>query len=60
MKYILETNYRLYNEIIQNGAVISEFPVGTKPFLIISCKKQNNIRLSKALLVIEAQERSEH
>ncbi|MCI5997949.1 MAG: DNA-processing protein DprA [Peptoniphilaceae bacterium] len=53
------TNYRLYNEIIQNGAVISEFPVGTKPFSYNFPVRNRIISgLSKALLVIEAQERS--
>ena len=54
-----KTNLRLYNEIIENGAVISEFPVGTKP-LDFNFPVRNRIisGLSKAVLVIEAKERS--
>lgn len=53
------TNLKLYNEIIQNGAIISEFPPGTKP-LSFNFPIRNRIitGLSKALLVIEAKEKS--
>ncbi len=52
-------NTNLYNEIKINGCVISEFPLGTKPYKanfpyrnrIIAC-------LSRATVVIEANERS--
>ena len=54
-----KTNYRLYEEIIENGAVMSEFPVGMPP-LAHNFPVRNRIisGLSKALLVIEAQDRS--
>lgn len=54
-----KTNYKLYDEIIENGCVMSEFPIGTPP-LAHNFPIRNRIisGLSKALLVIEAQERS--
>ena len=54
-----KTNYRLYDEIIENGAVMSEFPIGMPP-LAHNFPVRNRIisGLSKALLVIEAQDRS--
>lgn len=53
------TNLKLYNEIIKNGVVLSEFPPGTKP-LSFNFPIRNRIitGLSKALLVIEAKEKS--
>lgn len=54
-----KTNYKLYEEIIENGAVISEFPLGTPP-TPYNFPIRNRIiaGISKALLVIEAQEKS--
>lgn len=54
-----KTNYKLYEEIIENGAVISEFPPGT-PITPYNFPIRNRIisGISKALLVIEAKEKS--
>lgn len=54
-----KTNYKLYNEIIENGAVISEFPLGTPP-TPYNFPIRNRIisGISKSLLVIEAKEKS--
>lgn len=52
-------NKNLYNEIIKNGAVISEFNIGTQP-LAQNFPKRNRIisGLSRAIVAIEAKEKS--
>lgn len=52
-------NKKLMNEIIENGAVISEFNIGTPP-LAQNFPKRNRIvsGLSKAIVAIEAKEKS--
>jgi len=52
-------NENLMNEIIENGAVISEFTIGTPP-LAQNFPKRNRIvsGLSKAVVAIEAKEKS--
>ncbi len=52
-------NKKLMDEIIKNGAVVSEFPLGTPP-LAQNFPKRNRIvsGLSKAIVAIEAKEKS--
>ena len=52
-------NFRLEEEIIQNGAVISEYPIGTKP-LQWNFPERNRIisGISKGIIVVEAREKS--
>lgn len=52
-------NYRLYEEIIINGAVISEYKMGTAP-LAANFPRRNRIvsALSDVVIVIEAREKS--
>lgn len=52
-------NEKLYEEIIKNGAVMTEFPMGTQP-LAYNFPQRNRIisGLSEAVVVIEAKEKS--
>ena len=54
-----KNNEKLYDEIIKNGAIISEFPIGTQP-LAYNFPHRNRIisGLSMAVVVIEAKEKS--
>ncbi|MEK7497477.1 MAG: DNA-processing protein DprA [Patescibacteria group bacterium] len=49
-----QENESLYREIIKNGAVVSQFPMGTKPFAKNFLARNKIIaELSRAVLVIE-------
>lgn len=52
-------NKQLYDEIIENGVIMSEFPLGTQP-LAYNFPQRNRIisGLSRAVIVIEAKEKS--
>lgn len=54
-----KANEKLYHDIITNGAVISQFPLGTKPFPY-NFPNRNRIisALSLGVLIIEAEEKS--
>lgn len=52
-------NTGLAQEIIKNGALISQFPKGTKPFPNnFLARNETVVKLSKAVLVIEGERRS--
>ncbi|NLY47095.1 MAG: DNA-protecting protein DprA [Tissierella sp.] len=52
-------NGKLYDEITENGLIMSEFPIGTQP-LAYNFPQRNRIisGLSRAVIVIEAKEKS--
>lgn len=54
-----KNNIKLYDEIVKNGGIISEFPIGTQP-LAYNFPHRNRIisGLSMAVVVIEAKEKS--
>ncbi|WP_099203117.1 DNA-processing protein DprA [Miniphocaeibacter massiliensis] len=54
-----QTNHDLYYDIIQNGAVISEFPLGTKPYPYNFPYRNRIISgIGQGVVVIEAMEKS--
>lgn len=54
-----KNNYNLYNEVAKNGAVFSEFPIGTQPFNYNFPQRNRIISgLSFGIVVIEAKEKS--
>ncbi len=54
-----QINHNLYYDIIQNGAVISEFPVGTKPYPYNFPYRNRIISgIGQGVVVIEAKEKS--
>lgn len=54
-----KNNYKLYNEVAKNGAVITEFPIGTQPFNYNFPQRNRIISgLSLGIIVIEAKEKS--
>lgn len=52
-------NYELMNKIIENGAVISEYPLGTQPHAAFFPQRNRIISgLSEAVIIVEAAQKS--